>query len=118
MMLINEGEQSARVVALQILLNRKNKNRVVTDGTFGPLTSGAIDQVRELLGISTGPKGVADPGLCRLLVENAGLQWIDSVDVTDPCRSPNGPLRLCWVECRAVWPTLLSKYKLVRAKTS
>jgi peptidoglycan hydrolase-like protein with peptidoglycan-binding domain len=84
MMLINEGEQSARVVALQILLNRKNKNRVVTDGTFGPLTSGAIDQVRGLLGISTGPKGIADPGLCRLLVENAGLQWIDSVDVTDP----------------------------------
>lgn len=84
MMLIEEGEQSARVVALQILLNRKNKNRVVTDGTFGPLTSGAIDEVRQSLGVSTGPKGVADPRLCQLLVKDTGLQWIDTIDVTDP----------------------------------
>ncbi len=83
-MLIEQGERSARVVALQILLNRKNKNRVVTDGTFGPLTSGAIDEVREVLGVSTGPKGVADPHLCQLLVKDTGLQWIDSVDVADP----------------------------------
>ena len=64
-------------MALQILLNRKNKNRVITDGTFGPLTSGAVDEVREVLGVSTGPKGVADPGLCRLLVKDAGLQSIE-----------------------------------------
>jgi hypothetical protein len=83
MMLIEKGEQSARVVALQILLNRKNKNRVATDGTFGPLTSDAIDEVRKLLAV-TGSKGVADPRLCQLLVRDTGLQWIDSVDITDP----------------------------------
>ena len=84
MLNVELGEHSARVVALQILLNRDNDDVLVTDGVFGLKTRAAVDVFRDKVMLQSGPRGVADPPMWRFMVERAGLQVIDAIDVTDP----------------------------------
>ncbi len=86
MLEVKLGERSARVVALQILLNRYTTNTplLVTDGTFGNLTKAAVNVFRDRVMRVSGPDGVADPAMWRFLLARARLQVIDSIDVTDP----------------------------------
>ena len=83
-LVVEQGERSARVVALQILLNRDNDTVLVTDGAYGPKTRDAVDQFRDKVMAQSGPPGVADPGMWRFMLDRAGLQVIDAIDVTDP----------------------------------
>jgi hypothetical protein len=86
MLQVAPGENSARVVALQILLNRSKAiaPKLTTDGDFGDKTRAAVDLYRDKEMRTSGPKGVADPALWRFLLARAELQVIDAVDVTDP----------------------------------
>jgi hypothetical protein len=86
MLQVAPGENSARVVALQILLNRSKAiaPKLTTDGDFGDKTRAAVDLYRDKEMRTSGPKGVADPALWRFLLARAELQVVDAVDVTDP----------------------------------
>ena len=88
MLEVKFGEKSPRVVALQILFNRyaaqTNTPRLVTDGDFGSRTKTALNLFREKVMRVSGPDGIADPAMWRFLLERAGLQVIDAIDVTDP----------------------------------
>ena len=86
MLHVEYGEVSARVVALQILLNRSPAiaPKLVTDGEFGGKTRTAIDVYRDAEMRQSGMPGVADPPLWRFLLDRARLSVTDSVDVTDP----------------------------------
>jgi Domain of unknown function (DUF4347) len=86
MLWVESGEKSARVVALQILLNRDPaiRPRLVTDGSFGAKTAGAVDKFRAQVMRESGPKGVADPAIWSFLLTRAQLQVIEAVDITDP----------------------------------
>jgi hypothetical protein len=82
MLNVEKGEKSARVVALQILLNRDPaiRPRLVTDGSFGAKTVAAVNTFRERVMRQSGPSGVADPptspqrGVDRH--EDDGLGWL------------------------------------------
>src|SRR5215510_236518 len=86
MLWVESGEKSARVVALQILLNRDPaiRPRLVTDGSFGAKTAAAVDKYRVQVMRQSGPKGVADPPMWSFLLTRAQLQVIEAVDITDP----------------------------------
>ena len=86
MLRVQSSEKSARVVALQILLNRDPsiRPRLVTDGSFGAKTAAAVDKFRAQVMLESGPKGVADPPMWSLLLRRAQLQVIDAIDITDP----------------------------------
>ena len=86
MLHVEKGEKSARVVALQILLNRDPaiRPRLVTDGSFGGKTATAVNTFRERVMRQSGPSGVADPPMWHFLKSRAQLQVIEAVDVTDP----------------------------------
>ena len=86
MLRVESGEKSARVVALQILLNRDPaiRPRLVTDGSFGAKTAAAVDKFRAQVMRQSGPKGVADPPMWSFLLTRAQLQVIEAVDITDP----------------------------------
>ena len=86
MLNVEKGEKSARVVALQILLNRDPaiRPRLVTDGSFGAKTATAVNTFREAVMRQSGPSGVADPPMWNFLMTRAQLQVIEAVDVTDP----------------------------------
>jgi hypothetical protein len=86
MLHVAPGENSARVVALQILLNRSKAiaPKLTTDGDFGDKTRAAVDLYRDREMRTSGPKGVADPAMWRFLLARAELQVVDAVDVTDP----------------------------------
>lgn len=86
MLHVESGERSARVVALQILLNRSAAvvPKLVTDGEFGDRTRTAVDLYRDAEMRQSGPAGVADPALWRFMLDRARLAVMDSVDVTDP----------------------------------
>jgi hypothetical protein len=86
MLNVEKSEKSARVVALQILLNRDPAihPKLVTDGSFGPKTGTAVDVFRAKVMRQSGPKGVADPPMWNFLISRAQLQVIEAVDVTDP----------------------------------
>ena len=86
MLLVESKELSARVVALQILLNRDRAiaPKLVTDGSFGTKTGKAVDLFRDKVMHQSGPRLTADPALWRFLLDRAKLQIVDAVDVTDP----------------------------------
>ena len=86
MLIVGSGEKSARVVALQILLNRDPaiQPKLVTDGSFGAKTGAAVDAYRERVMRQSGPKKVADPTMWQFLLSRAQLQVIEAVDITDP----------------------------------
>ena len=86
MLQVEFGETSARVVALQILLNRERAivPKLTTDGAFGTLTKNAVDVFRDQVMRQSGLSGVADPPMWRFMVARARLQVIDAIDVTDP----------------------------------
>lgn len=86
MLIVENGEKSARVVALQILLNRDPaiRPKLVTDGSFGPKTGKAIDTYRERVMMQSGPTHVADPTMWSFLLARAQLQVVEAVDITDP----------------------------------
>ena len=86
MLRVESGEKSARVVALQILLNRDPsiRPRLVTDGSFGAKTAAAVDRFRAQVMKQSGPKGVADAPIWSFLLTRAQLQVVEAVDITDP----------------------------------
>jgi hypothetical protein len=86
MLRVEIGENSARVVALQILLNRSRsiQPKLTTDGDFGAKTRAAVDTFRDKEIRQSGPAGVADPAMWRFMLERADLQVVDAIDVTDP----------------------------------
>jgi hypothetical protein len=86
MLRVESGEKSARVVALQILLNRDPAihPKLVTDGSFGAKTGVAVNKFRERVMKQSGPNGVADPPMWSFLISRAQLQVIEAVDITDP----------------------------------
>lgn len=86
MLKVQLGENSARVVALQILLNRSRSvnPKLATDGAFGAKTSAAVDVFRDQEMMVSGPAGIADPAMWRFMLDGAGLQVVDAIDVTDP----------------------------------
>ena len=86
MLFLQFGDNGPPVVALQILLNRDDSTvpKLVTDGDFGGKTRTAVDVFRDQIMAQSGPAGIADPAMMRFLVDGAGLQTVDSVDVTDP----------------------------------
>jgi peptidoglycan hydrolase-like protein with peptidoglycan-binding domain len=86
MLIVNQGAQSPRAVALQILLNRFGVagTPLKVDGFYGPDTTKAVANFREKVLNAPGPGTTADVPLWNEMLRRNRLQTIEAVDVTDP----------------------------------
>ncbi|MBL8834632.1 MAG: DUF4347 domain-containing protein [Alphaproteobacteria bacterium] len=84
MLIVKRNESGPRIIALQILLNRRFGKILVTDGIYGQNTSDAVARFRNEVMKTSGSGDLADGPLWLELIRNAGLQAADAVDVTDP----------------------------------
>lgn len=86
MIVARRGQSSPRVVALQILLNRRklDGDPLGVDGVYGPKTAAAVLTFREKVLRMSGSGDVADGDVFGPLLAGAGLCVVDALDVTDP----------------------------------
>lgn len=84
MLIVKRNDSGPRVVALQILLNRRLGRTLVTDGVYGQLTADAVTRFRNDVMKASGSGDVTDGSFWQELIRGAGLQVTDAVDVTDP----------------------------------
>lgn len=86
MLIVNQGTEGPRAVALQILLNRfgASGTPVKVDGHYGPKTAKAVAAFRKEILKSVGPGATTDVVFWNQLLRLTMLQTIETVDVTDP----------------------------------
>jgi hypothetical protein len=86
MLIVNQGAQSPRAVALQILLNRFGVagTPLKVDGFYGLDTAKAVASFREKVLNAPGPGATADLPVWNEILRRNRLQTIEAVDVTDP----------------------------------
>lgn len=84
MLIVKRNESGPRVLALQILLNRRFGKTLVTDGIYGQLTADAVTRFRNDVMKTSGSGDLADGPFWLELIRNSGVQVADAVDVTDP----------------------------------
>jgi peptidoglycan hydrolase-like protein with peptidoglycan-binding domain len=86
MLIVNQGAQGPRAVALQILLNRFGVagTPLKVDGFYGPDTAKAVESFRTKILNAAGPGVSADLPVWKELLRRNRLQTIEAVDVTDP----------------------------------
>jgi hypothetical protein len=86
MLIVNQGVEGPRAVALQILLNRFGAagTPLKVDGHYGPVTAKAVAAFRAEILRCPGPGSSTDVAFWRELLRLSHLQTIECVDVTDP----------------------------------
>jgi peptidoglycan hydrolase-like protein with peptidoglycan-binding domain len=86
MLIVNQGAEGPRAVALQILLNRFKAagTPLEVDGHYGPKTAKAVEGFRREVLKVPGPGGSTDLAFWKDLLWRSRLQTIEAVDVTDP----------------------------------
>ncbi|MBL8234257.1 MAG: peptidoglycan-binding protein, partial [Bryobacterales bacterium] len=86
MLIVNQGVQGPRAVALQILLNRfgATGTPLKVDGHYGRKTASAVAAFRREILKSPGPGSSTDLAFWQSMLRLTQLQTIEAVDVTDP----------------------------------
>jgi peptidoglycan hydrolase-like protein with peptidoglycan-binding domain len=86
MLIVAQGDSGPKVVALQVLLNRKQRGGtpLKVDGVYGPKTDAAVTAYRDEVVRVAGPPQTADWSIWKSLLADTDLQIVDAVDVTDP----------------------------------
>lgn len=86
MLIVNQGLEGPRAIALQILLNRAGGEGtpVKVDGHYGTQTSQAVEGYRKDVLKVPGQGSVADLPFWQAIMRINRLQTVEAVDVTDP----------------------------------